>query len=311
MVLVLTHADCARHVTPEGHPERTSRLQAALHGLDEWPLQRAEECSDDFLKRGHTGAYLNSVTQAFDRAESAQQAVSLDPDTWVSPESRSAAHLAAGAMEQAVSMLAGGAGEESKIICAVRPPGHHAEADRAMGFCLYSNIALGALQAVEAEGLTRAAVLDFDVHHGNGSEDILGARKDVFFASSHQVPLFPGTGEDTSANTETLINAPLPPGFDGARLRQAWGETILPAAQTFAPELILVSAGFDAHERDPLAQARLSNADFGWLGSAIRDLAEATPAQGRVISILEGGYDLTALQDSMRAFAHGLAGKAA
>ncbi|MCX7646386.1 MAG: histone deacetylase family protein [Rhodobacteraceae bacterium] len=297
---LLTHPDCLGHVTPPGHPERVGRLEAILGALEapafdalmriEAPLAPEAE-----VLRCHPQAYLERLRAAVP----AEGWVSLDADTHLSPGSLRAALRGVGAVTRAVDMVL--AGEAANAFCATRPPGHHAETATAMGFCLFGNVAIAAKRALDHHGLARVAVVDFDVHHGNGTQDLLWHERRALFVSTHQMPLYPGTGDrhETGAHGNVL-NVPLPPGTDGARFRAAVEAMVLPALDDFAPELILVSAGFDAHRADPLAQMALVEDDFAWITGRLCDLAEAH-AGGRVVSTLEGGYDLPALAASVAA----------
>jgi len=297
---LLTHPDCLGHVTPPGHPERVGRLEAILAALEDPafdPLLRVEAplAAEAEILRCHPQAYLDRVRAAVPAAGW----VSLDADTHLSAGSLRAALRAAGAATKAVDMVI--AGEAANAFCATRPPGHHAETETAMGFCLFGNVAIAAKRALDHHGLGRVAVVDFDVHHGNGTQDLLWHERRALFVSTHQMPLYPGTGDrhETGAHGNVL-NVPLPPGTDGTRFRAAVEAMVLPALDDFAPELILVSAGFDAHRADPLAQMALVEDDFAWITQRLCDVAEAH-AGGRVVSTLEGGYDLPALAASVAA----------
>jgi acetoin utilization deacetylase AcuC-like enzyme len=298
--LLLTHPDCLRHRTPPGHPERAERLEAVLRALSDprfAALRRAEAplAPDAELRRCHPADYVAAVVAA----EPTAGWNALDPDTHLSPGSVAAARRAAGAALRAVDAVV--AGEARNAFCAVRPPGHHAETARAMGFCLFGTVAIAAKRALDHHGLSRVAVVDFDVHHGNGTQDLLWDEPRALFVSTHQSPLYPGTGDrhETGAHGNVL-NVPLPPGTGGDAFRDAVEALVLPALDDFAPELVLVSAGFDAHAADPLAQMRLEVEDFAWITRAICDVADAH-AGGRVVSALEGGYDLAALAESVAA----------
>lgn len=287
------------HRTPQGHPERPARYEAAKARLAEpdfagLPRRAPTPAPRDALERAHSKDFVDHVLGA----ERPDVIVMLDGDTAVGPGSTMAALKAAGAGLDAVDAVMGG--EIARAFCVVRPPGHHAERDRAMGFCLFNSIAVAALHAQAAQGLDRVAVLDFDVHHGNGSQAIFWERPSVLFASSHQMPLFPGTGAVGETGAGNIWNAPLAPGDDGPALRKAWEDRLLPAVDAFAPELILISAGFDAHRRDPLAQIEAEAEDFGWVTDRIAEIA-AAHADGRIVAMLEGGYDLRGLSDSLAA----------
>ncbi len=296
--VVFTHPAGRGHLTPPGHAERVGRIEAveaaldAIPGLERREAPRAEEAD---LLRCHPEAYVERIRAA----EPAEGFAQLDPDTFMSPGSFEAALRAAGGACAAVDAVLGG--EAQNAFSALRPPGHHAERESPMGFCLFGSVAIAAKRALEVHGLSRVAVLDFDVHHGNGTQDLLWDEARAFFASSHQMPLYPGTGYANERGAHgQVLNVPLDPGTGGEEMRAAWGEVILPAAEAFAPELILISAGFDAHADDPLAGLEWQVEDFRWLTGAICDLAERA-CGGRVVSTLEGGYDLQALGASVAA----------
>ena len=297
---LITHEDCLLHQTPAGHPEQVARLErvlAALEAPDFEPLLRvrAPLAADDDLLRVHPVDHIQAIRDAAPETG----VVALDADTHMSPGSLTAAYRAAGADLRAVDMVLGG--EVASAFAAVRPPGHHAERRTAMGFCLFGSVAVAARYALDHHGLARVAVIDFDVHHGNGTQDLLEEDARVFFASSHQVPLYPGTGAaDETGAYGNVLNLPLPPGSGSEAFRAAYAERILPAVEAFGPELILVSAGFDAHRADPLAQLDLDEADFVWVTEAICDVADRV-CSGRIVSTLEGGYDLDALAASAAA----------
>jgi acetoin utilization deacetylase AcuC-like enzyme len=299
-----SHPDMLRHRPGADHVERPERLSAVLGalaaaGLD---LDRREASLVDsaWLERVHPPALVQAM---FDAAPTTGLAW-IDGDTAMSPGSLEAARLAAGAVVDAVRAVA--SGETGRAFCAVRPPGHHAEPGRPMGFCLFSNVAVAA-RAAQAAGLARVAVVDFDVHHGNGTQAAFEADPELFFASIHQSPLYPGTGGEDETGVGNVVNATVPPGAPAALWRQRF-ETLMPALDAFAPDLILVSAGFDAHVRDPLAQQALEASDFAWATRAIVEVARAR-SKGRVVSSLEGGYDLEALGRSAAAHVEALAGR--
>jgi acetoin utilization deacetylase AcuC-like enzyme len=250
---------------------------------------------DAQIARAHPPAYIAALAARSPAAGFAP----LDADTTMCPGTLTAARRAAGAVVQAVDMVM--AGEVGNAFCAVRPPGHHAERATAMGFCFFGNAVIGARHALEAHGLSRVAIVDFDVHHGNGTQDLVWDDPRILFASTHQMPLYPGSGaaEETGAHGQ-VVNAPLPPGAGGGVFRAAMLAKVLPAVEAHAPELILISAGFDAHSRDPLANLNLTEADFAWVTERLCDIADAH-ARGRVVSTLEGGYDLSALAASVAA----------
>lgn len=296
--LFVTHPAALAHVTPPGHPERTERLQAIEAALGaprfgalarrEAPLAEQSE-----VLRCHAAHYLAAVKAARPDGDTWAQ---LDPDTHMSQGSFEAALRAIGGVELAVDAVLSGAAGNAFV--AMRPPGHHAETATSMGFCLFGTVAIAAKYALDRHGLSRVAVLDFDVHHGNGTQDLLWNEARALFVSSQQFPLWPGTGraEETGAHGQ-IVNLPLAPGSGGAEMRAAW-EPALARVAAFKPELILVSAGFDAHRDDPLANLRLVEPDFGWATEALMKVADRH-AGGRLVSMLEGGYDLDALARSV------------
>jgi len=294
--LLLTHPACLLHDTGFGHPERADRLRAlddALAGAAFKRLKREEAPLADLavIERLHPHAYVEMIRAAIPKRDHNW----LDPDTVVSPGSWDAALRATGAAIRAVDQVMAGAADNA--FCAVRPPGHHAEPSRAMGFCLFNTVAVAALHARAAHGAKRVAVVDFDVHHGNGTQDAFWSDKDLFYGSSHQMPLFPGTGALSETGVGNIFNAPLKPGDDGEDFRAAWEARILPALDAFAPDFLLVSTGFDAHIKDPLAQLRLVEADFAWVTEKLLEAATKHTG-GKLVSTLEGGYDLNALASS-------------
>ena len=291
---LLSHSACIYHDTGLGHPETGDRLRAVLHALEAEEFiyldrREAPRATREQLERVHTAAYLDTLFAALPSEGLAH----IDADTVVSPESGEAALRAAGSVCAAIDAVM--AGEVRNAFCAVRPPGHHAEPDRAMGFCLLNNVAVGALHARAVHGLRRIAVIDFDVHHGNGTEAMFRADPDLFYGSTHQWPLYPGTGRP--GQCANVLNVGLRPGAGSEAFRMVVDESLMPALEAFAPELVLVSAGFDAHDDDPLAELHLSDEDFGWVTARLADLA-ARHAGGRLVSTLEGGYNLRALAGS-------------
>ncbi|MDR9394498.1 MAG: histone deacetylase family protein [Roseovarius sp.] len=294
---LLTHPDCLNHITPPGHPEQVARLRHVLSALDGKALTRIDAplAEDADLRLAHPQAYIDRITAAAPEHDLAQ----LDSDTWMSPGSVAAARRGAGGALSAVDMVL--AGEAANAFVATRPPGHHAETQTPMGFCLFGNAALAAKHALERHALSRVAVVDFDVHHGNGTQDLLWSEARALFVSSHQMPLWPGTGAaEERGGHDNVLNLPLAPGTDGAAFRAAYAAQVLPALDAFAPELLIVSAGFDAHRDDPLAGLELQEADFVWVTEALCALA-ARHCGGRLVSCLEGGYDLDALARSAAA----------
>jgi acetoin utilization deacetylase AcuC-like enzyme len=294
---LITHPDCLNHETPEGHPEQVARLAHVLAALEGKAVTRitAPMVAEDDLLRVHPKAYLDSIRAAAPTEGLAQ----IDADTWMSPGSLSAAHRAAGGAVRAVDLVLGG--EAGRAFVAARPPGHHAERETAMGFCLFGNVAIAAKHALDHHGLARVAVVDFDVHHGNGTQDLLEDEPRALFISSHQFPLWPGTGTaDETGPHDTVMNLPIAPGTGSQEFRRLYEEKVFPRVRDFAPELILVSAGFDAHRADPLAELQLETADFAWITDRLCDLADDC-CGGRLVSCLEGGYDLDALAESVAA----------
>ncbi len=297
--LLYTHEACLAHDTGRHHPESPSRLRAVLDGLDAAAfaplLRRAAPLADrDDVARAHSRRFVDALLAAIPATGHG----AIDADTIVSPGSGEAALRAAGAVIAAVDAVI--AGEARNAFCAVRPPGHHAEPDRAMGFCLFNNVAIGAHRARHAHGLARVAAIDFDVHHGNGTQAIFAADPHLFYGSTHQMPLYPGTGARGETGVANIVNAPLRPNAGSTEFRQAMTTIILPALEEFRPELVMISAGFDAHRADPLAQLNLVEADFAWVTERLVELA-GRHAKGRVVSSLEGGYDLDALAASAAA----------
>ncbi len=297
MTVFYTHESSDTHVTPPGHPERVARLEAIRSALSDLDLDRrvcpnGEEAD---VLRCHPANYIAKVKAAIP----AHSYVSLDADTHVAPGSLTAALHAVGGIAAAVDTVVSGEARNAFVAC--RPPGHHAETATAMGFCLFGTAAIGAMRALDHHDLERVAVLDFDVHHGNGTQDLLWKEKRALFASSHQMPLYPGSGHPSETGAHgNVVNVALPPMSGGREMRQAWGDEILPAVRAFDPDLIIISAGFDAAAEDPLANLNWTTEDFGWVTGAILDLADDVCA-GRVVSTLEGGYDLGALGAGARA----------
>ena len=296
-MIIFTHPACLAHDPGPEHPERPQRLEAVLTGLREvhsdldWREAPLAKLGD--LRRVHSESLLREVLESdFDGYRM------LDPDTVMGPGSRAAALRAAGAGVAAVdAVMLGVKGGSSTAFCAVRPPGHHATGDTAMGFCLFNNIAVAAAHACDRHGLERVAIVDFDVHHGNGTQAIFERDPRVLFASSHQWPLYPETGARNETGVGNIVNMPLPVEAEGVLFRRAWADVLLPAVDDFRPQLLLVSAGFDAHWRDPLAQLRLQAGDYTWISEELVALANRH-CGGRMVSSLEGGYDLAALAES-------------
>lgn len=299
MLQLFTHPICLQHDPGPGHAESPARLRAVLQALDQdrfAVIDRVEapRASREQLLRVHSAEYVERILAIVP----ADGTVRLDEDTLMSPASAEAGLRAAGAVVAAVdSVMRGGA---THAFCAVRPPGHHATPDTAMGFCLFNSVAVGTAHAIAAHGLKRVAVADFDVHHGNGTQDIFQREPRVLFISSHQSPLYPGTGHEDERGVGNIVNAPLAPGAGSQEFRELWDGALLPRLHAFKPQLVLVSAGFDAHRSDPLADIRLQTEDYAWITARLVDLARAH-ADGRLVSTLEGGYDLAALAASASA----------
>jgi acetoin utilization deacetylase AcuC-like enzyme len=294
-----THPACLDHDPGRHHPESPARLRAVLAALDDpefAPLERREapEAAREDLLRVHPRRHVEGIIAAIPKTGH----VGIDADTVVSPASGEAALRAAGAVSAAVDAVV--AKEADNAFCAVRPPGHHAEPQRAMGFCLFNNAAIGALRAREVHGLARVAVVDFDVHHGNGTQAAFEADGSLFYASTHQYPLYPGTGAASEIGVGNVVNVPLRPMAGSSQFRLGMTQRILPALDAFRPELVIVSAGFDAHRSDPLAELMLEEADYTWVTEKLLEIAYRH-AGGRLVATLEGGYDLSALAASAAA----------
>jgi len=291
-VLLYTHPACLAHDPGPGHPECPARLEAVLHAVRAAfplaPWREAPRATRDALLRVHTRDLVSRLLDTpFDGR------LRLDEDTAMSVDSAEATLRAVGAGTAAVDAVM--AGEHTQAFCAVRPPGHHSTRGVAMGFCLFNSVAVAAAHAVHEHGLERVVIADFDVHHGNGSQDIFAGDARVMYASSHQWPLYPDSGRADERGVGNVVNAPLPPGAGSVAFRAAWRERLLPALDGFRPQLLLISAGFDAHRLDPLAQLELEADDYSWITGELVGIA-VRHAQGRIVSMLEGGYDLDALR---------------
>lgn len=288
------------HLTPEVHPEQVARIaaiKAHLDSLDFVGLERhaAPLATEDDLRLCHPQAYIDQLKAALPT----QGQVALDGDTFLSPGSWQAALSGVGGVIAAIGAVMEGRAKNAFVL--TRPPGHHAETATAMGFCLFGSVAIGAKHALERAGAARVAVIDFDVHHGNGTQDLLWDETRALFISSHQMPLYPGSGARGERGVAgNILNVPLPPNSDGALMQQAYLRDVFPRLAEFAPDLILISAGFDAHQADPLANLNWDETDFAWLTREICAFAE-TQCAGRVVSALEGGYDLPSLGRSVAA----------
>jgi acetoin utilization deacetylase AcuC-like enzyme len=295
--LLYTHPVCLEHDPGRHHPESPARLRAVLAALGAPEFARldrreAPEAGMDDLLRVHSRRHVERVLSAVPKSGH----VGIDADTMLSSASGAAALCAAGAVVAAVDAVV--AKEADNAFCAVRPPGHHAEPERAMGFCLFNNAAIGALRAREVHGLARVAVVDFDVHHGNGTQAAFEADGSLFYASTHQYPFYPGTGAARETGVGNIVNVPLPPMSGSELFRRAMTRRVLPALDQFRPEFVVISAGFDAHRSDPLAQLLLDEADYTWVTEKLLDIADRH-AGGRCVATLEGGYDLPALGASV------------
>ncbi len=303
--LLISHPACLLHLTPAGHPERPDRLRAVEAALEAEKFQmlarvEAPRAPLETIALCHPMDYIEALRDATPE----EGLVQLDADTSMSPGSFEAALRAAGGAIHAVDEVV--AKRAANAFVATRPPGHHAETARPMGFCFFDNAGIAARHAQNKHGIARAAIVDFDVHHGNGSQEIFWADKTVMYCSTHQMPLFPGTGAIGEAGDyNTVVNAPLRPGDGAEKFRDAFESRILPRLNEFAPELVIISAGFDAHYRDPLANINLEEADFAWATQKIMEIADRH-AGGRVVSLLEGGYDLQALGNSVAAHVNAL-----
>lgn len=302
--LVFSHSACLEHDPGSHHPESPGRLRAVLAALRtpafaDLTWREAPQAELEQLERVHGKSYISEVLAAVP----AHGQIHLDPDTVLSPGSGEAALRAAGAVCAAVDAVAGGEG--SNAFCAIRPPGHHAEPERAMGFCVFNNVAVGAAHARAVHGCRRVAVVDFDVHHGNGTQTMFERDADSFFASTHQWPFYPGTGARGERGVGNVVNVPLAAGSGGTEFRDAMRDEILPALSAFEPEFVFISAGFDAHAADPLAGLRFAESDYEWATGEIARIAK-TRCDGRLVSTLEGGYDLAALASSCAAHVRAL-----
>ncbi|MEQ1890245.1 MAG: histone deacetylase family protein [Alphaproteobacteria bacterium] len=304
---LITHLACLQHILPSGHPESPARLRAVLAALEApefAPLLReqAPQATLEQIALAHPDGFAEALLARIP----AQGFTFIDGDTPMSPGSGAAALYAAGAVVRAVDLVMQGTVQNA--FCAVRPPGHHAESDHAMGFCLFNNVAIGALWARKRWNCQRIAVVDFDVHHGNGTQEIFQSDAGLFYASTHQAPFYPGTGaQHETGIAGNVVNASLPAGAGGDDFRAVMNAIILPALDAFHPDMILISAGFDAHMQDPLANLWLEEADFYWATREIMAIA-GRRCGGRVVSALEGGYDLSALALSAQAHVRALMG---
>ncbi|NWL36712.1 histone deacetylase family protein [Bradyrhizobium elkanii] len=307
MTLLLTHSACLDHLTPPGHPERPDRLRAVAEVLGEDRFKAlvrdsAPEGDLDTVLLCHGEHYVSELRHIAPTSGM----IYIDGDTSMSPGTWEAVMRGVGGAVAATDAVM--EGKHQSAFVAVRPPGHHAEKSTPMGFCFFDNAAIAARHAQRKYGIKRAAIIDFDVHHGNGTQDIFWADPTVMYCSTHQMPLFPGTGAaGERGEHDTVVNAPLAPGDGGAKFRSAFENLILPQLEKFSPELVVISAGVDAHHRDPLASINLTGEDFGWVTRKLMDLADRS-AGGRVVSVLEGGYDLQGLKESVASHVSALMG---
>ncbi|MGE3716766.1 MAG: histone deacetylase family protein [Bauldia sp.] len=287
------------HLVPGGHPERPARLQAIARRLsapefDGLIREGATEPPEAAITAVHPERYVESL-RVGSRLDGLVQ---IDSDTFLAPRSFEVASRAAGAVCSAIDAVLGG--RATNAFCAVRPPGHHAEPETAMGFCLFNSVAIGARHAQRAHGLSRVAIVDWDVHHGNGTQATFWTDPSVLYASTHQYPLFPMTGAESETGAGNIVNVTLKAGTAGPAFRDLFASRVLSRVEAFAPELIVISAGFDAHWRDPLAELALQAEDFAWATTAVMEVADRV-AGGRIVSVLEGGYDLEGLAESAAA----------
>jgi len=293
---LITHDACFDHVTPPGHPEQVARLDAVLGALKDMDLRRvkAPMGAEDDILRAHPTAHIQTIRNA--APESGWR--SLDADTHMSVGTLEAAFRCVGGVVRAVDLVM--EGEVQNAFVAMRPPGHHAERETAMGFCFFGNVAIAAKHALDHHGFKRVAIVDFDVHHGNGTQDLVEDDPRILFCSTHQSPLYPGTGAAHETGVGNVLNCPLPDGAGSKAFREVMERVVLPRVDAFSPELLIISAGFDAHRDDPLAGMNLVEDDFTWITEKLCDLADRH-CKGRVVSSLEGGYDLAALGASAAA----------
>jgi len=298
--LLLTHPAYLNHITPLGHPERSERLKAIDRALEDEKFsmlarEQAPAAPVETIALAHPADYIEEIHEACPSVGM----VRIDADTSMSPGSFEAATRAVGAAVLAVDDIM--AKKAANAFCAVRPPGHHAETVRPMGFCLFNTVAIAARYAQKQHGIDRVAIVDFDVHHGNGTQEIFWNDPTVMYCSTHEMPLYPGTGATSERGEHNnIVNAPLRAGDGGEKFREAFDTVILPRLDGFKPDLMIISAGFDAHTRDPLANLNLVEADYAWVTAKLMELADKS-AGGRVVSVLEGGYDLEGLSQSVAA----------
>jgi acetoin utilization deacetylase AcuC-like enzyme len=298
--LLVTHPAGLEHLTPAGHPERPDRLRAIEHALEDERFQtlareQAPLATLETIALCHPADYVEEIRDAAPK----QGLIHIDADTAMSPGSFEAVLRAVGGATMAADEVM--AGKVENAFCAMRPPGHHAETTRAMGFCFFNTAAIVARHVQKRHGVERVVVVDFDVHHGNGTQEIFWSDPTVMYGSTHEMPLYPGTGAPSERGAHnTVVNAPLRAGDGGEKFRAAFEAVILPRAKAFKPDFMVISAGFDAHMRDPLANLNLVETDFAWATRKLMEIADAS-ASGRIVAVLEGGYDLKGLADSVAA----------
>lgn len=296
--LILSHKDCLSHIEPTGHPEQVMRLLEVINRLKSEDFKNliwkeAPIATNEQILLGHSKKYVEFI----ENIQTSKHINHLDADTYFGIGSLNAAKRGVGANISAVNAVM--SGEFNNAFSAVRPPGHHAETEKAMGFCIFGNVAIAAKYAIENHKLKRVAVVDFDVHHGNGTQEILWDNPNVLFVSTHQMPLWPGSGtHEEIGKHQNILNIPIQANTDGPTFKQKFDEIILPRLDSYEPEILIISAGFDAHYKDPLANIELMTEDYEWITHRLCDIADEH-ADGRIISSLEGGYNLAALADSV------------
>ena len=296
--LIISHKDCLSHIEPTGHPEQVMRLLEVVKRLkfEEFKnliWKEAPIATNEQILLGHSKKYVEFI----ENIQKSNHITHLDADTYFGKGSLNAAKRGVGANISAVNAVM--SGEFNNAFSAIRPPGHHAETEKAMGFCIFGNVAIAAKYAIENHKLKRVAVVDFDVHHGNGTQEILWDDPNVLFVSTHQMPLWPGSGtHEEHGNHQNILNIPIQANTDGPAFRQKFDEIILPRLDSYKPEILIISAGFDAHYKDPLANIELMTEDYEWITHRLCDIADEH-ADGRLISSLEGGYNLAALAESV------------
>ena len=296
--LIISHKDCLSHIEPTGHPEQVMRLLEVIKRLkfEEFKnliWKEAPIATNEQILLGHSKKYVEFI----ENIQKSNHITHLDADTYFGKGSLNAAKRGVGANISAVNAVM--SGEFNNAFSAIRPPGHHAETEKAMGFCIFGNVAIAAKYAIENHKLKRVAVVDFDVHHGNGTQEILWDDPNVLFVSTHQMPLWPGSGtHEEHGKHQNILNIPIQANTDGPAFRQKFDEIILPRLDSYKPEILIISAGFDAHYKDPLANIELMTEDYEWITHRLCDIADEH-ADGRLISSLEGGYNLAALAESV------------